>query len=133
MKKETVKIVVACGGTGGHIFPGLATAQILHERGHDVTLWLSGQRDVEKHAASGYNGKIFHTAAVPLRVGNARKFVAAFFRCRRAMRATRPDVVLAMGSYSSFAPVATARLCRVPVVLHEANAVTGRAAILFIE
>jgi len=127
MKKETLKIVVACGGTGGHIFPGLATAQILHERGHDVTLWLSGRRDVEKHAASGYNGKIFHTAAVPLNARNALQFCAAFFRCRRAMRAARPDVVLAMGSYSSLAPVAAARLCHVPVVLHEANAVAGRA------
>lgn len=127
MNTEPQKIVVACGGTGGHIFPGLVTAQILHERGYDVTLWLSGQRDVEKQVVSGYGGKIFHTRAVPLNVRNLLKFIAAFCRCHKAMRATRPAAVLAMGSYSSFAPVAAAWLCHVPIVLHEANATPGRA------
>ena len=127
MTNQAFKIIVACGGTGGHVFPGIVTAQILLERGHDVTLWLSGQRDVEKNVASGYAGKIFHTGAVPFSAKNGFKFFTSFFRCLRAMRATRPDALLAMGSYSSFAPVAGARTCHVPVVLHEANAVPGRA------
>jgi len=127
MKPKPKNIIIACGGTGGHIYPGLATAQVLLQRGHAVTLWLSGQRDVEKHVANQNSLKIFHTRAVPFSVKNVFKFCASFFRCHRAMRAAKPDALLAMGSYSSLPPVAAARLCHVPVVLHEANAHPGRA------
>ena len=127
MNSKSKNIIIACGGTGGHIYPGLATAHVLQQRGHNVTLWLSGQRDVEKHVASNNSIKIFHTRAVPFNVKNAFKFCASFFRCIRAMRAAKPDVLLAMGSYSSLPPVASARFCHVPVVLHEANARPGRA------
>jgi len=127
MKNKRLRVIIACGGTGGHIYPGLATAQVLQQRGHDVALWLSGQRDVEKHVASGAGMNIFHTRAVPLGVKNVFQFCASFFRCLRAMRGAKPDVLLAMGSYSSLPPVAGARLCHVPVVLHEANARPGKA------
>jgi len=126
MKMKPMRIIIACGGTGGHIYPGLATARVLQQRGHRVTLWLSGQRDVEKHVAGG-GLDIFHTRAVPFGVKNGFKFCASLFRCHRAMRAAKPDALLAMGSYSSVPPVAAARLCHVPVVLHEANARAGRA------
>jgi len=59
------------------------------------------------------------------------QILAASFRCRSQMRAFKPDVLLAMGSYTSVAPVLAARWCRIPVVLHEANAVPG-AAIAFL-
>lgn len=121
------KIIVACGGTGGHIFPGLVTARELSGRGHDVALWLSGRRDVEAQVTAGYNGRVFHTGAVQPKPRNLPAFTAACFRCLKKMRAENPGVVLAMGSYSSLAPVAAARLCHVPVVLHEANATPGQA------
>ena len=121
-----MKIVVACGGTGGHAFPGLAVAEELLARGHEVTVWDSG-RDVESSVMRNWKGNIFSTGARQLTLGNAFANLRAFVRCRREMRRAKPDVLLAMGSYSSLAPVLAANAAKVPVVLHEANTVPGRA------
>jgi UDP-N-acetylglucosamine--N-acetylmuramyl-(pentapeptide) pyrophosphoryl-undecaprenol N-acetylglucosamine transferase len=130
-----MRIAVACGGTGGHIFPGFATANVLRSRGHDVTLWLAG-RDIETTSLSGWDGPVTSVRAVGFPRGLSLRAVAALFRsglavlrCLAAMRAQRPDVLLAMGSYASIGPVLAAHWLRVPVVLHEANAVPGRAIV----
>ena len=121
-----MKIVVACGGTGGHAFPGLAVAEELRKRGHEVTVWNTG-RDVESSVMRSWNGPIFSTGAKQLALKNAFGIWRSIIRCRREMRRTKPDVLLAMGSYSSLPPVLAARSYSVPVVLHEANTVPGRA------
>lgn len=121
-----LKLIVACGGTGGHSFPGLATASELAARGHDVTVWMSG-RDVESRVLKGWTGQVFATGAKQLSAGNVLANLGALWRCRREMRRTKPDALLAMGSYSSLPPVVAASMSKVPVVLHEANTVPGRA------
>ena len=121
-----MKIVVACGGTGGHAFPGLAVAEELVKRGHEVTVWDSG-RDVESSVLKRWKGAVFSTGARPLAAKNAFAILRSILRCRREMRRTRPDALLAMGSYSSLPPVLAARSCGVKVYLHEANTVPGKA------
>lgn len=129
-----MKIAVACGGTGGHIFPGLATARVLQARGHAVTLWLAG-RDVEACSVDGWQGETvsirasgFPSGLSPVQgMRSAWRLLAAGGEAWREMRRRRPDVLLCMGSYASVAPCLAARLLGIPVVLHEANAVPGRA------
>ena len=121
-----LKLIVACGGTGGHSFPGLATAAELASRGHDVTVWMSG-RDVESSVLKGWTGPVFSTGAKQLSARNLFANIRAFWRCRREMRRVMPDALLAMGSYSSLPPVLAASGRKVPVVLHEANTIPGRA------
>ncbi|MFA7159190.1 MAG: UDP-N-acetylglucosamine--N-acetylmuramyl-(pentapeptide) pyrophosphoryl-undecaprenol N-acetylglucosamine transferase [Kiritimatiellia bacterium] len=128
-----MKIAIACGGTGGHIFPGLATADILRARGHAVTLWLGG-KDIEKKALAGWDGA---TVTIEARGWPARPGpeclaaflvnIKAFGRALRRMRASPPAALLAMGGYASLAPVMAARALSVPVVLHEANVIPGKA------
>ena len=121
-----MKVVVACGGTGGHSFPGLAVAEELARRGHEVVVWSSG-RAIESSVMKGWQGANFSTGAKPLTLRNAFANLRAFWRCRQEMRRFRPDALLAMGSYSSLPPVLAARAYGVSVVLHEANTVPGRA------
>ena len=121
-----MKVVVACGGTGGHAFPGLAVAEELRRRGHDVTVWSSG-RDIESSVMKSWTGAVFSTGARQLKPRNLLANLASIVRCRKAMKKTRPDILLAMGSYSSLPPVIAARSRGVPVILHEANTVPGKA------
>ncbi|HMO52428.1 MAG TPA: undecaprenyldiphospho-muramoylpentapeptide beta-N-acetylglucosaminyltransferase [Kiritimatiellia bacterium] len=132
-----MRIAVACGGTGGHIFPGLATAQELMRRGHDVTLWLAG-KDVERSAVQGWDGAVVTVPAQGFPSGisfasgvAAIKLVRAVNRVKADLKQQRPDVVLAMGSYASVGPVGAALRLGIPFVLHESNVVPGRAVRLF--
>ncbi len=117
---------IACGGTGGHIFPGLATAGVLRARGHEVTLWLAG-RDIEQRTLAGWEGRVVRTGARPLRPATLPALGRSLWRSWRELGERRPDVLLAMGSYASLPPVLAARARSVPVVLHEANAIPGKA------
>lgn len=121
-----MKVIVACGGTGGHAFPGLAVAEELVKRGHDVTVWDSG-RDIESSVMKRWKGPVFSTGARQLSLKNAFSILGSFFRCRKEMKRAKPDVLLAMGSYSSLPPVLAARTRGVKVCLHEANTIPGKA------
>lgn len=126
-------IAVACGGTGGHIFPGLATAAVLRARGHEPTLWLAG-KDIENIAVNGWGGPIeiipaqgLSARVSPAAISALWSVIRATRECLKRMRSRRPHVLLAMGSYASVGPALAARRLGIPVVLHEANAVPGRA------
>ncbi len=130
--KNKLHIAVACGGTGGHTYPGLATARALRDRGHHVTLWLAG-KGVEETVLQGWKGPVIRIRSEGFQFGPLRSVLTVCFiglaviRCWIAMFRHCPDAVLAMGSYSSIGPCLAARLRGIPVILHEANAVPGRA------
>lgn len=130
--RDKLHIAVACGGTGGHTFPGLATARALRARGHHVTLWLAG-KEVENTAVEGWQGPVVRIPAEGFQFGPLRSLVTAVrlagavLRCCAGMLRHRPDAVLAMGSYASIGPCLAARLCGIPYILHEANALPGKA------
>ena len=121
-----MKVIVACGGTGGHAFPGLAVAAELKYRGHEGVVWDSG-RDIESSVMRSWEGPVFSTGARQLSPKNVFSILASILRCRKEMKRTKPDVLIAMGSYSSLPPVLAARMCKVKVLLHEANTVPGKA------
>lgn len=128
-----MKIAVACGGTGGHIFPGLAVADVLCQKGHDVTIWLGG-RGVESVSVAGWYGSVERVNASGFSSGLSVRTIVSGFRlisacwsCWRRMRRQRPDVLLAMGSYASVGPAMACHFLGIPIVLHEANAVPGKA------
>lgn len=129
--------IIACGGTGGHLFPGLAVAEQLRAAGQDAELWLSG-RGVEQCALNdAEREKTFVLGSRPMPPRHPRAALAgfaanlkAFAAARRRIRESAPAALLAMGSYSSLPPALAARSLKIPLVLHEANAVPGRAVAL---
>jgi UDP-N-acetylglucosamine--N-acetylmuramyl-(pentapeptide) pyrophosphoryl-undecaprenol N-acetylglucosamine transferase len=132
-----MKIAVACGGTGGHIFPGLVTAGILRGRGHDVSLWLAGKPG-EQAAVKDWDGPLVTVQAQgfearrPLRhpiqtLETIFRLGGALRGCIARMKTDRPNVVLAMGSYAVVGPVGAALRLGIPYVLHESNVLPGRA------
>lgn len=121
---------ISCGGTGGHVYPGLATALELRRRGHRVALWLTG-RPSEAAAKAEWNGPVVEIPSCVPSLSNLPKALRlwprAILAARRAMRADRPDALLAMGAYTTLPPYLAARANRVPIVLHEANVIPGEA------
>ena len=135
--EKKLKIAIACGGTGGHIFPGMATGRELLSRGHEVTLWLAG-KDIEGDAVKDWPGEVITIPSEGFQFGVSFRSLLTVFRLLKAyrmalkpMRESPPDVLLAMGSYASFGPVKAARKLKIPYVLHEANLLPGRAVSFF--
>lgn len=130
-----MKISVSCGGTGGHVFPGVATAMALQQRGHDVTLWMSGKaiETATRHAwdgpvvSIGAEGLSMHPLRLPRSLLTLRRVYSTSLK---TLREQRPQALLAMGSYSSVGPVLAARRLGIPVILHEANVIPGKAITL---
>jgi UDP-N-acetylglucosamine--N-acetylmuramyl-(pentapeptide) pyrophosphoryl-undecaprenol N-acetylglucosamine transferase len=130
-KTNTPFVAIACGGTGGHLFPGLAVAEQLKLRGCDVALLIS-PKDVDQQAVKSTNGmQIFKLPAVGLQNRNyfsfAGSFVKSLFAARKFFRQRRPDAVLAMGGFTSAPPVFVAKDFGVKTFLHESNTIPGRA------
>ena len=124
-------VFVACGGTGGHLFPGLALAEEFQDRGCKVVLLVS-PKEIDQQGASGLGGLTVATLpAVGLSRGSLFAFLRGFFKsyraCRRLFTEHRPDAVIAMGGFTSAAPVLAGRRRHLPVFLHESNTIPGRA------
>jgi UDP-N-acetylglucosamine--N-acetylmuramyl-(pentapeptide) pyrophosphoryl-undecaprenol N-acetylglucosamine transferase len=124
-------VAVACGGTGGHLFPGIAVGEILAKRGCEVTLVVS-PKDVDRRGTGLAQGlECLTLPAIGLERGGMLAFVRGVWRSyrvvRRKFRERRPAVVLAMGGFTSVAPILAGRRAGAVTFLHESNSVPGRA------
>jgi len=128
---KTPFVAIACGGTGGHLFPGLAIAEELKKRGCQIALLIS-PKDVDQQAVKSAQGfEIFTLPAVGLQNRNYFSFGLSFWKSFRASRnifkTQKPDAVLAMGGFTSAPPVLAARKFGAKTFLHESNTIPGRA------
>ncbi|MDC9588094.1 undecaprenyldiphospho-muramoylpentapeptide beta-N-acetylglucosaminyltransferase [Xenorhabdus sp. XENO-10] len=131
MSGKNQRLMVMAGGTGGHVFPGLAVAHYLKEQGWDIRWLGTADRmeadlvpkhgiDIEFIQISGLRGKgIKALLAAPIRIFKAIR------QAKAIIRRYQPDVVLGMGGYVSGPGGIAAWLCGIPVVLHEQNGIAG--------
>ena len=129
-----MRIVIAGGGTGGHLFPALAVAEVLRERGHELLIFISekeidalatrdrGEFRFEKLPGIGMP-KLFSPAIF----GFLKRFNEGLAPCRRIYKEFKPDAVLGMGGFTSTAPILAGKLAKIPTFVHESNAIPGKA------
>ncbi len=126
-------ILIVAGGTGGHIFPGLAVAQEMRSAGWDVA-WMGARGGMEERLVPQHG---YRTAWIRARAargkGLAHKLLLpasllwSFWESARQIRRLKPDVVLGLGGYVAFPGGMMASLLNKPLALHEQNAIAGLA------
>ncbi|MEQ1859347.1 MAG: undecaprenyldiphospho-muramoylpentapeptide beta-N-acetylglucosaminyltransferase [Chthoniobacteraceae bacterium] len=129
-----MNFAIAAGGTGGHLFPGLAVGEVLRARGHDVMLIVS-EKEIDSIATQGRaEFRVERVAGVGLQGKSpvallkfALKFYAGLRQCRALFAAFNPRAVLGMGGFTSLAPILAGRKRKVPTFVHESNAIPGKS------
>ncbi len=127
----TKRIVVMAGGTGGHVFPALAVAQALAEKGWEVS-WLGTKKGIESRVIPENNIAIDWLSVAGVRgKGLSGKITAVFMlgkACLQAVKILRnrkPDVVLGMGGFVACPGGLMAKILGIPLIIHEQNRVPG--------
>lgn len=131
---KSIHVLIACGGTGGHLFPGIAVGEVLSARGHDVTLLIS-EKKIDSIAASGHKDLRFEKMPFlampkpwsPKMIGFLSGLWRGMKQCRKIICDHQVDVVLGMGGFTSFAPLYAGRREKCRTLIHESNAIPGKA------
>ncbi len=127
------KFVIACGGTGGHLSPGIAIGQALMEAGNDVVFVIS-QKEIDSKLMAKYDDlRVVKTAGTPFSLSPV-KLVKFIFTQSRALiqmfsllRKEKCDVAISFGGFTSMGLSLAAAILKVPLVLHESNRKPGKA------
>ncbi|MCK9236865.1 MAG: undecaprenyldiphospho-muramoylpentapeptide beta-N-acetylglucosaminyltransferase [Thiopseudomonas sp.] len=129
----SANILIMAAGTGGHVFPALACAQEFVARGYQVQ-WLGAGRGIECRVVPEAGFVLHNVSATGLRGKGLIKLIKAPFQLLRALwqsyrliKQLKPVCVLGMGGYVTGPGGLAARLCGVPLIIHEQNAVAGTA------
>lgn len=129
-----MKLVIAGGGTGGHLFPGIAVAEeFLSRDPANKVLFVGTERGIEARAvpAAGYPLELISAAGIRgkgifSQLKGAAMMVYGYAQSRKILKALRPDMVLGVGGYASLPMVLAARGMQIPRFIHEQNAIPGQ-------
>jgi UDP-N-acetylglucosamine--N-acetylmuramyl-(pentapeptide) pyrophosphoryl-undecaprenol N-acetylglucosamine transferase len=125
-------ILLAAGGTGGHLFPAAALAQELNRRGFAVELATDERAekyntDFPARAVYRIPSATFTSRSPAAMAKTVARLGTGFIRARRLLEMVQPLVVIGFGGYPTLPPVMAARSLGIPTIIHEQNAVMGRA------
>ena len=131
------KIIIAGGGTGGHIFPAIAVANALKkldDKNDILFVGAKGKMEMEKVPQAGY--KItgldiagFNRSSLIKNIGLPFKLMKSFFQVRTIVNEFKPDAVVGVGGYSSFPVLRYAQAKGIPTFIHESNSFAGKSNI----
>jgi len=129
------KIIIAGGGTGGHIFPAIAIANALKEKQPGIEILFvgaKGKMEMEKVPQAGYPIRGIDIAGLNRsslisNIGLPLKLVKSYFQVRSIIADFMPDAVLGVGGYSSFPVLRFAQSKGIPTCIHESNSFAGKS------
>ena len=132
------RVIIAGGGTGGHIFPAIAIANALKKKDSSVEILFvgaKGRMEMEKVPQAGY--KIegldiagFNRSSLIKNIGLPFKLIKSFFQVRNIVKRFNPDAAIGVGGYSSFPVLRFAQAKGIPTFIHESNSFAGKANIM---
>ncbi len=132
------RVIIAGGGTGGHIFPAIAIANALKKIDADIEILFvgaKGRMEMEKVPQAGY--KIegldiagFNRSSLIKNIGLPFKLAKSFFQVRSIISRFKPDAAIGVGGYSSFPVLRVAQVKRIPTFIHESNSFAGKSNIM---
>ena len=129
-----LNVLIACGGTGGHLFPGIAVAEELEQRGHRVLLLIS-EKKVDAQASEKYGDLAFRTVPAMAKPATLSPRMIPFLfklwrtvcQCRKILVENKCDAVLGMGGFTSLPPVLAGKRLGLKTYVHDSNVVPGKA------
>jgi UDP-N-acetylglucosamine--N-acetylmuramyl-(pentapeptide) pyrophosphoryl-undecaprenol N-acetylglucosamine transferase len=130
-----LKIIIAGGGTGGHIFPAIAIANALKKIDNDLEILFvgaKGKMEMEKVPQAGYHIKDldiigFNRNSLIKNLSLPYKLLKSFFQVKQIINGFHPDAVIGVGGYSSFPVLRYAQQKQIPTFIHESNSFAGKA------
>jgi len=132
------RIIIAGGGTGGHIFPAIAIANALRDIDQNIEILFigaKGKMEMEKVPQAGY--KIegldiagFNRSSLIKNIGLPFKLIKSFMQVKKIFAAFKPDAAIGVGGYSSFPVLRFAQSRKIPTFIHESNSFAGKSNIM---
>ena len=133
-----LRIIIAGGGTGGHIFPAIAIANAIKNKKPDTEFLFvgaTGKMEMEKIPQAGYRIEGldiagFNRSSLIKNISLPFKLIKSFFRVSEIIKSFRPDAVIGVGGYSSYPVLRTAQGKGIPTFIHESNSFAGKSNIM---
>lgn len=131
----SVKVIIAGGGTGGHIFPAIAIANAVKEEKPEAKILFAGARgrmEMERVPQAGYeiiglDIAGFNRSALLKNIALPFKILKSLWQAYRMLRKFKPDVVVGVGGYASFPVLQVAQMTGIPTLIQEQNSYAGKA------
>ena len=136
--KKPLRIMIAGGGTGGHIFPAIAIANAIKKmipQAEFLFVGAKGKMEMEKVPQAGYEIRGldiagFNRSSLIKNIGLPFKIIKSFFQVAKIVKQFKPDAVVGVGGYSSYPVLRFAQGKNVPTFIHESNSFAGKSNIM---
>src|SRR6476661_5883766 len=129
------RIIIAGGGTGGHIFPAIAIANAMKKKDKSIEILFvgaKGKMEMDKVPKAGFRIEGldiagYNRSSLIKNIGLPLKLVRSFLQVKNIFRSFRPTAVIGVGGYSSFPVLRFAQSQGIPTFIHESNAFAGKS------